>query len=159
MNCACQVVNNSGLDIAALVLFHAADVPLPSGVWETVSNFTDLASGTTSATVTASQTRFTDDWWAMGLQFSGDGTLYLLANGLLPYAECETPGGGSVQIVIGPGFSGFYTCTINTFKHSDFTHSDGDCSEQVVTQDTLKAEDEAIQKLIEMIADAVEELL
>jgi hypothetical protein len=157
MDCQCRVVNNSGVEIVSLVLFHAPGTIAP-GTFQQVLTGTNIPNGATVGPASASQLHLEDDWWAMGIQFAGNPTQYFLADDVLPFAECETPGNGSASIVIGPAALGIYACTIETFENSDFTDSDGNCNEQVVDQAALDSEDELAEEIIEMIAEALGEL-
>lgn len=154
MQCACKVSNNSGKTIAKLTLFHAPGSALP-GAFVPVLTAVNLADGATTPVAMAPQEHFTDDWWAMGVMFADDTTAYFLANDLLPYAECETPANGAAALIIGPQVEVGFACTIETFNNADFTNSDGNCDEQVVTQAQLNSESSLAKAVIELILKAL----
>jgi hypothetical protein len=153
--CNCVVINNSGLTIQSLVLMHdATEIPSSGSDFSTVMQIANLANGATSAVASTPQNDDLD-WWAAGVLFEGNATPYFLANDVLPFAECNVPGGGSMQLIIQGSAAVGYGAQINTYSNSNFTDSDGDCSEQVVTQAQLDAENELAEEIIEIILEAL----
>lgn len=157
MECQCKVVNNSGLEITALILYHAPGTVEP-GTFLPVLSATNLANGATVGPVSAPQESLENDWWAMGLLFTGNPTVYFLADSVRPWTECETPANGSAAIVIGSIVGVGYPSTIVTFENSDFTSLDGSCDDQLVTVQALDTEGQSASQLVAMIDEALGQL-
>lgn len=155
--CQCKVTNGSGQTITKLVLYHAPGVGLP-GTFVKVLEADNLADGATTPVAPAAQLSEEGDWWAGGVLFAGDTTPYLLANGLTPFAGCETPANGSAAIQIGKGLLSSvlgYGLAIQTFNNADFTDDDGVCAEQLITREQLEIQDEIAEEIVDLILDAL----
>ncbi|GAB6042075.1 hypothetical protein [Endothiovibrio diazotrophicus] len=159
MQCQCQIVNNTSTVITYAALGHSTSVPGLSGNIQKVFTVTNLGPGEASPVYPATQESDTLDFWTAVFQFEGDDKQYILANDVLPFAECETPANGAASLHVtqyidsdtAPG-----SCRIDTFdSYSDGKWSgfDGSCDEQVLTPDALTNENEAEEELVELILE------
>lgn len=155
ISCGVTIVNNSGVDISTMALYHGT-VSVIGGIPTSfnqvgLSQSGNIASGT-SVTGTASQEHFTYDVWALLVTFpDAPQTTYYLSTGVLPIKGCDVPADGSLTITIKPLSGSIYPCNMVTV-----TSSGGDAS---TADDSALYTASALSGNAEEIAEIIAEIL
>lgn len=147
MQCNCQIVNNTDRVITYAALGHSTVSLSEGSPIQKVLTTNHLEPKAVSENAPANQASLSLDFWTMLVRFEGDDNTYLLFNGVLPGAECETPADGAASLHI-TGYGDPGSVRIDTFNDYNYTSFDGSCNEQLESQSLMISGDPGLAPLI-----------
>lgn len=156
MNGICQIVNNTEKVITWASLGHSTEPISPLTPESLVKVLTIENLNPTDASVNATfpQESFTLDYWAMIVKFEGEPLPYYLYNGVLAFAECETPSNGAASLHI-LGNTDMSVCRIDTFENQNYSDFDGSCDELIALEATIVTSNPANAEIIAFLKSAL----